>query len=192
MAMRTSPTISLARSVIMIQRKRTITPLIFLVLVGFLGISKLSSNDISFLVQRNKPLLAKGDRICYFDITGEKGTFKKSEILDNGYTLIIIFSNNCFSCNKNIPIWNRIALLTGLKVFGIILNNEKLSEFSSMNIIRFALYSPIDLNKFKENFEANEAIDYTILCKGDEVIYFHMGSLSIDNYFQIRNIIGDN
>ena len=61
-----------------------------------------------------------------------------------------------------------------------------------MNIIRFGLYSPIDLYKFKENFEANEAIDYTILCKGDEVIYFHMGSLSIDNYFQIRDIIGDN
>jgi len=47
-------------------------------------------------------------------------------------------------------------------------------------------------HKFKQNFEANEAIDYTILCNGDEVIYFHMGSLSFDNYFQIKDIIGDN
>jgi hypothetical protein len=80
-------------------------------------------------------------------------------------------------------------LLKGLKTYGIILRNKSLLERSEMRGTKFDLYFPEDLNEFKNNFNMNEAIDYTILCKDDEVVYFHMGSLNIDNYFQIKDII---
>jgi hypothetical protein len=85
--------------------KKKIT-LLFLILslMRNLGLFPLLySNEVSGLVRQNKPFLTEGDNILYFDIKGEKGTFKRTELLNDGYSLIIIFSDNCFSCNKNIP-----------------------------------------------------------------------------------------
>jgi len=163
-----------------------------LVLILVFGLSQLYSGNTSFKMQKKAPFLMEGDKIVYFDISGEKGILKKTELLNNGYSLIIVFSNNCFSCNKNIPLWNRMSLLKGLKTYGIILKNENLGKFHKIKETKFNLYSPNDINEFKNNFKMNEGIDYTILCKGNEVVYFQMGLLSVDNYFQIKDIVSKN
>lgn len=153
------------------------------------GYKNNENNDVNL----KKSYLNKGDRLIYFDIAGKEGINKKKQILNESqYSLVIIFSDNCFSCNKNIPLWNRMSLIKELKTYGIFLNKDEFNTYRENTKLKFKIYFPLNRILFKDNFNMNAGIDYTILLRGDRVIFFHMGILQVKEYFLLKSIVKHN
>jgi len=146
-------------------------------------------------LRESLPSLCTGDRIDYFMLTGTDGSAVDTRDIDtdDGKTFIIfIFESPCSSCNKSIPVWNKITSEAGnnSRVFGIISEGrEKAAEFSESGVAKFNLFTPLDRQDFLKRLNIRINLPQTIVYRNGKIIFIRLGELQLDDYLQIKKII---
>lgn len=116
------------------------------------------------------------------DCTGESIVinFLKQEL-----TVIMVFSDQCLTCNKNIPIWNKISSLSEVHAIGITFQLQGDTE----DVLKFPLLKPMDVNVFKSFFQVRDGVDYTIAIKDGVIVYNQIGQLVPTDFFNIKQLV---
>lgn len=144
-------------------------------------------------IKSSLPSLLKGDKISYFAIEGTDGMNLDRSVLDkNKFSTILIFQRPCSPCNKNITIWNRLAvsLRDKANIYGIVLDKiEETSRFAQAGLTKFKLYSPQNIETFIQSFNIQINLPQTILYEDGKIVYIKLGDLLPEDYFEIMKII---
>ena len=138
----------------------------------------------------NASSLETGNKISDFELHGENGIVKRDQVFKKGrYSLIIVFAEGCFYCNKNFPILNKVSFMEKLNVYGIVQDKSKVDLYRKLNKTKFKLYFSSIKNFFEKKVKIRKDVDYIVLCKGDEIIFTRTGVLSMDDYILIKTIV---
>jgi hypothetical protein len=135
----------------------------------------------------------RGDAIEYFELIGEDGSaIDKAKMEKTKTSAIFIFSNGCYSCNKNLVFWKKIIAVSRGNVtgYGIIIKDyvKTVNKTNSLKI-NFKLFQPVDIDRFIDRFSIKNNLSKTILYKDNKVVYEKDGELTVEDYFRIINII---
>jgi peroxiredoxin len=138
------------------------------------------------------PYLLPGEKIEYFDLVDGTGRKINSADLSNPRPgLIIIFSQPCSGCDKNIPFWKKIADVAGekIKIYGVVLDSYGAAfEFENRANLNFSIYAPEDIGKFKESLRIKFNYAQTLVYhKG--VKFSHVGELENRDTVKIIKLI---
>lgn len=141
-------------------------------------------------------LLSLGERIGYFDLIGVDGTNVDEAALNaicETISVILIFEQPCSICNKNRGLWDKIGKIKSpieINVYGVILDElESIERFSNMGAVDFNVYSPIDLNQFKNSFQIRSKLSQTIIYRNNKIVYLKVGDLDVEDFFKIKKTI---
>jgi hypothetical protein len=134
--------------------------------------------------------LIPGEKIKYLDLVGmHQDTFDAAMLRSDKMYLLFIFKMPCSTCNRNIGLWRQMTKILdgGVEILGIIpgefaeaANFEEKTE----GRIKFKLFVPADIAKFKEKMRIRENSAQTILyC--NKVEFVKVGDLNGDEYTTI-------
>ena len=159
----------------------------------YLGISLWRCMQTNRELAKNSPYIMSNEPINYFNLTGvDESRTTINDLNGDEQSLIFIFSRPCTPCNKNLIFWNKIAQIIGEKtnIYGIILNDlTEAYNFSQKAKLKFNVYVPDDLDKFKESWKIVSNQSKTILIRNKRPVSIILGHLNAeDTSLLIRKI----
>ncbi|MCP4218890.1 MAG: redoxin domain-containing protein [bacterium] len=148
------------------------------------------------VLKANLPYLLVGEKIDHLDLIGIDGKAVNATDLDgsDGAThIFMVFQTPCSSCNKNLPIWNKLAVLskgTNAKVYGIVHDEPaKALEFAETKAAIFDIYHPADRETFRDDLRVRLNLPQTIVYRDGEVKFIALGILERENYIKIKSFL---
>ncbi|MCP4214785.1 MAG: redoxin domain-containing protein [bacterium] len=132
------------------------------------------------------PYLFKSESVEYFDLIDTSGANITLSDLESQNALVLIFSQPCNICNKNIDLWNKIASLVKgqCEVYGIIPGDAGYSTDIEKKV-KFKLYYPADRKQFSDVFRLRMNLPQTIIYSQNKVIYIKLGELTGTDFTEI-------
>ncbi|MCP4213165.1 MAG: redoxin domain-containing protein, partial [bacterium] len=131
-----------------------------------------------------------GETIEHLDLIGADGRNINAASLEKNTHILVIFDTPCSKCNKNLPIWNKLAVLskgTDVKVHGIVPDEPgKAVKFAETKAAIFDIYSPVDLETFRADLRVRINLPQTIVYQDGKIKYISLGLLGRDGYVKIK------
>jgi peroxiredoxin len=147
------------------------------VVTGFMIFRLLQLNS---QLREHIPYLLTDEKVEYFDLVDRTGgKINAAHLADSRPNLIIIFSQPCSGCDKNIPFWKKIADVAGekIKIYGVVLDRFGAAfEFENKANLNFDIHAPEDIEKFKESLRIKFNYAQTLVYQ-DGVKMSHIGEL---------------
>lgn len=124
---------------------------------------------------------------CYNSVIMQKEALKPHKLY-----LIAIFPNECFPCNKNRFLLNKMSKQNELISYGIFLNEEMYYKFNNIGLLNFKTYYPTNPQSLIQGIKINSKNTYTIISKGATILYKKEGNLHYQDVKKINEIIRRN
>lgn len=150
------------------------------------------------MLEHSRITLAEGEEIRYFDLIGTDNNQVDASVLKDGHiSLLFIFKHPCVPCNHNLTLWRRMAKILKddqVTVYGIWLGSpSEMFEFADNAKLGFKLFSPVDVEKFKNQLKLNLNYARTILYADNQILAYKLANLEGEDYSsmlrQIKKII---
>ena len=90
-------------------------------------------------------------KYIYFQYTDGEANVQVLDLNEKRLVMFFVFGEHCTSCNKNVPLWNRIAGLcdpSSDQVFGVSFAHSSLDRTNLG--MRYPVVAPIDIGEFKK------------------------------------------
>ncbi len=137
--------------------------------------------------------LLKGERIDYFDLVGTDNRRVDASLLNNGKPhLIFIPKQPCISCNTNQNFYKRLAIAVNdeVEIYGIWLGSpQEMFDYQETAHPGFTYYSPVDMDKFKNQLRLQHNYAHSILYMNNNVDFIRLETLDGDDYTYILRTI---
>jgi hypothetical protein len=161
----------------------------------FLFIRNHELNNRINALRARLPNLTENDLAPSIELLGING---ERELVDFGHGgvkhLLYILANSCNPCERNMPVWKRLAhqVKDKARVISIVLGGQRQAQSLRGNLdLESAIYFPGENSNFAKLYRVTNASQTLIIDEQGRIKWVKSGDLRGDDYLEIKALIFD-